>query len=251
MTSCGDDPIRPCAVVPTYDNPLTIRGVVLAIREHLCDVIVVDDGSAEQGRRVCRELETEGLARVRFREHNGGKGAAVKDGLDVARELGFTHVLQIDADHQHETDDIPRFLDAARAEPDALILGSPVFDDSAPWVRLMGRRITRFWTHVQTGGRIIDDPMCGFRVYPLDQALAVRVRGNAMDFDPEVAVKMHWRGTPILNLPTRVRYHPGSVSHFRQFTDNALLTWMHVRLCVLAVLRMLRRPLRRALADGG
>jgi glycosyltransferase involved in cell wall biosynthesis len=242
--------VRPCAVVPTYDNPATIRNVVLAIREYLADVIVVDDGSGPEAREACRQLVADGLAHVRFRDENGGKGAAVKTGIEIARELGFTHVLQMDADEQHDPDDIPHFLGEARLRPDALILGSPVFDDTAPTIRLLGRKITRFWTHVQTGGRVIDDPMCGFRLYPVGPTSAVRVRGNAMDFDPEVAVKLHWRGTPIVNLPTRVRYSAGGVSHFRQFTDNLLLAWMHTRLCCLALWRLIHPRSRRALPDG-
>ena len=231
--------VRACVVVPTYNNPDTLREVVMRAREHLGDVIVVDDGSSEPAASVARSLHQDRLAHVHRREHNGGKGAAVKDGLETARELGYTHALQVDADLQHEIGDIPRFLELARKNPDALILGSPVFDSTAPWLRLMARKITRFWVHVQTGGRVITDPMCGFRLYPVVRALAVKVRGNAMDFDPEIAVKMQWDGTPIVNLPTRVRYNQGGVSHFRQLRDNALLTWMHIRLTTCAVLRHL------------
>ena len=92
-----------CALlVPTYDNPLTVRKVVEAAREHIDDVIVVDDGSGPAGRRACEEIAAAGLAHVHHREHNGGKGAAVKTGFAVARELGFTHALQVDADGQHD-----------------------------------------------------------------------------------------------------------------------------------------------------
>ena len=53
------------------------------------------------------------------------------------------------------------------------------------------------------------------------------------DFDPEVAVRLAWRGVPILNLPTPVRYpskEEGGISQFRYLRDNVLLTWMHARL---------------------
>jgi glycosyltransferase involved in cell wall biosynthesis len=239
--------VRICAVVPTFNNPDTLRDVVVALRKHVTDVIVVDDGSGEPARSVCVGLADEGLALVHHRAQNGGKGAAVKDGLELAQKLGFTHALQIDADLQHEVDDIPRFLEAARQAKTALILGSPVFDDSAPASRLFWRKLTRFFVHVQTGGRVIRDPMCGFRVYPLSQTLAVRVSGNAMDFDPEVAVKLHWYGAPIENLPTRVRYRENGVSHFRMVKDNLLLTWMHIRLCFLAFIWNTRGRPRPAL----
>jgi glycosyltransferase involved in cell wall biosynthesis len=232
---------RPCILVPTYDNPATIRRVVVEARRHLEDVVVVDDGSAEEGRRAVESLGRDALARPVFRSKNGGKGAAVKTGFAAAREMGFTHALQVDADGQHALEDMPRFLEAARSNPQALVLGTPVFDASAPRVRLIGRKITQFFARLETFGRAIADPMCGFRVYPLATSIAARARGNAMDFDPEIAVRMVWAGVRVINLPTRVRYvsaADGGVSHFRMVRDNILLTWMHVRMVVGALLRI-------------
>ncbi len=234
---------RPCAVVPTYNNPATVRGVVERLRAHLSDVIVVDDGGDAEARAVLDGITRDGLAEVLRRDRNGGKGAAVKDGLRRADALGFTHALQVDADGQHALDDAPRLLDAARGDPAALVLGAPVFDASAPSVRMRARAITRFWTNVESGGRVIDDPMCGFRVYPVRAALAAGARGDAMDFDPEVAVRMVWGGVPVINVPTRVRYVPreeGGVSHFRLGRDNVLISWMHTRLMLLRIGRALR-----------
>ncbi len=231
---------RPVAVVPTYNNVRTIRGVVEALRRMLPDVIVVDDGSDPATRDAVRALETDELARTIRRDTNGGKGAAVKTGLTVARELGFTHALQVDADGQHELTDVPAFLDAARRSPRALVLGQPVFEQSAPLSRRLGRQITVFWTHLETGGRQIADPMCGFRVYPLE-AGGWQDCGSRMDFDIEVAVRMVWRGTPIINLPTRVKYlstSEGGLSSFRMLEDNLRIAWLHTRLVFRALLRI-------------
>src|SRR6185312_8048942 len=130
--------VRPCAIIPTYDNPRTIAAVVESVRAHLRDVIVVDDGSAEPTQRVLADLAARGDAQVIRRETNGGKGAAVKQGFAHALERGFTHALQIDADGQHCSADIPRFVEAARAQPEALILGAPQFSTDAPKARLWG-----------------------------------------------------------------------------------------------------------------
>ncbi len=240
---------RPCVLVPTYDNPATIRDVVTRARQHLPHVVVVDDGSGPEARAALDAIAAEGLAHLHRRARNGGKGAAVKDGFRVARGLGYTHALQVDADGQHAIEDIPKLLDAARARPEALVLGRPLFDESAPKARRIGREITRFWTRVEAGGPVIGDPMCGFRVYPLDAALRAGAWGDAMDFDPEIAVRMVWDGVPVENVPTRVRYIPraeGGVSHFRMVRDNALISWMHTRL-VLTKLARLVAPRRRAL----
>jgi glycosyltransferase involved in cell wall biosynthesis len=236
--------------VPTFDNPRTIRGVVERMRAHLADVIVVDDGSSGPGREAVEALARDGLARVLRRPRNGGKGAAVKSGFRFAAELGFTHCLQIDADGQHDTSDIPRFLDAATAQPDALVLGQPMFDGSAPSLRRRARLISRFLTDLQTGKRVIQDPLCGFRVYPVQAAIGVTGCGDRMDFDVEIAVRMIWDGCPVVNMPTHVRYltaAEGGVSHFRMFRDNLLISWAHTKLCTGALARLLTgRRLRRA-----
>ncbi len=231
---------RVCGLVPTYDNPRTVRAVVEPLATHVERVIVVDDGSGPAGRAAAESLARDGLAEVIRRPTNGGKGAAVKTGLRRAKELGFTHALQVDADGQHDVGDAPRFIAAARESPGALIAGQPVFDETAPRSRLHARKITRFWADLETGGRVIADPLCGYRVYPVEATLALRVYGDAMDFDPEVAVRLAWSGAPVVNLPTRVRYvsrADGGVSHFRLGRDNALISLMHSRLCIEAMTR--------------
>jgi glycosyltransferase involved in cell wall biosynthesis len=239
---------RPCAVIPTYDNPMTIGRVVAEVRRHLDDVVVVDDGSSGAGRTGVDAVERAGTARVVRRARNGGKGAAVKTGFRTAHELGFTHALQIDADGQHDTADIPRFLALAAERPDAAVLGHPVFDESTPRGRRAAHALTNFWTRVETGGPAITDPQCGYRVYPLVSACAVAAGADHMDFDIEIAVRLVWAGVPIVNVPTRVRYLPpaeGGVSHFRLFRDNLAITWMHTRLVVGSLFwRVLRAPRR-------
>lgn len=233
-------PFRACALIPTYDNPLTLRAVVESARRHVADVVVVDDGSGSEGRNVVEALSHESIARTVIRPRNGGKGAAVKTGFAFADEMGFTHAIQIDADGQHAVEDVPRFLEVARSNPDALVLGTPVFDASAPRSRRWGRKLSQFCCALETFGRVVADPLCGFRVYPIERAIRARAWGNAMDFDPEIAVRMVWAGVPVINLPTRVRYlarSAGGVSHFRMGRDNLLISWMHTRMITGAILR--------------
>jgi hypothetical protein len=166
-----------------------------------------------------------------------------------ARELGFTHAVLLDADGQHDLSDIPRFLSLARANPAALIAGRPLFDETAPTSRSVGRVISRLWAAVETGRPVIADPLCGFRVYPIEAALAARPLAQRMDFDNEIAVRMAWNGTPVVNVPTRVRYRTedeGGVSHYHLLWDNVRMSWMHTRLACQSPYRLLMR-----LARGG
>jgi polyprenyl-phospho-N-acetylgalactosaminyl synthase len=227
---------RCCVLVPTYDNPLTVRAVVEESLRHLRDVIVVDDGSGSGGRRACEQIAADELAIVHHRTENGGKGAAVKTGFAVARQRGFTHVLQIDADGQHDLGAIPRFLARAHEVPDAFVVGYPQYDDSAPAVRRWARKFTRFWVDLEAGRGVIRDSMIGFRVYPLDAVERIHVAGNRMDFDIEIAVRLAWSGIPIVNEPVNVRYldaAEGGVSHFQMFWDNARFSWLHSKLMTI------------------
>ena len=123
-------------------------------------------------------------------------------------------------------------------------MGQPVFDATQPWLRSYARQISVFWVNVETGGRVIHDPQCGFRVYPIAASIAAGARGDHMEFDQELAVRMVWHGTPVLNVPTRVRYRSaeeGGVSHFELVNDNLRISWLHLRLVLATARRAMAR----------
>jgi glycosyltransferase involved in cell wall biosynthesis len=235
--------IRPTAVIPVFDHPATVGGMVRSVRDAGLHCIVVDDGSGAECARVLDDIAAEGGERVTLvrRPRNGGKGAAVLDGLARAQALGYTHVLQIDADGQHDSGDIPAFLALARQHPEAVILGRPVFDESIPRYRAVGRWVTHLLTWVHTLSFEIRDTMCGFRVYPIDAVLALDASaplGRHMDFDIELLIRLHWRGLAFVSIPTRVRYPADGVSHYRMGRDNALVMYMHLRLFLGMIARL-------------
>ena len=168
------------------------------------------------------------------RKKNGGKGAAVQTGLAQALMQGWSHALQVDADGQHDLNDVARMLEQSKNQPKALISGQPIYDESISKGRYYGRFITHFWVYIETLSTDIKDSMCGFRVYPLDgynRLMQANTQlGNKMDFDIEVMVKMHWQQVPIIFVPTKVHYPENGLSHFHVFDDNVLISLMHTRL---------------------
>ncbi|WP_417067223.1 glycosyltransferase family 2 protein [Niveibacterium terrae] len=244
-----------CALVPVFNHQDAVGAVVHALLGHGLPVLLVDDGSDEACAAVLRALAAASPERVSLlvRRENGGKGAALIDGLRRAAELGFTHVLQIDADGQHDTGDVPRFLEAARQTPAAFICGCPEYDASVPKGRLYGRYLTHVWVWINTLSLRITDSMCGLRVYPLAPTLkligSVRI-GRRMDFDTEILVRLDWAGVAIRNLATRVCYPRDGVSHFRPLADNVAISWMHTRL-FFGMLVRLPRLLARLLRGQG
>lgn len=235
---------RVTAVIPVYNHELAVPAVAAALRSHGLPVVLVDDGSSEACRLALEKLARETGDRLVRLPVNGGKGAAVIAGLREALAQGFTHALQVDADGQHDLRDVPRFLEAARREPEAVICGRPVFDASIPKARFLFRYITHALVWLQTlSFSAVRDSMCGFRLYPVLTVLEVVDRdgvGRRMDFDVELLVKLVWRGRVLRWLDTRVSYPTDGISHFRMLYDNLRLAGMHVRL----VLGMLwRAPL--------
>ena len=234
---------KPVAVIPCYNHPQTIGLMVDSVRAHGLHVIVVDDGCEPGCARVLDDLaavQSTGMTLVRL-PVNQGKGGAMMAGLRQALALGFSHALQIDADGQHDVADIDKFLAAAAQHPEAVICGVPVYDASVPKGRLYGRYLTHVWVWINTLSLDIRDSMCGYRVYPLQPAVQLidQVKlGRRMDFDPELLVRLHWRGVPIVSLPTRVSYPLDGVSHFKMLWDNVLISRMHARLFLGMLLRL-------------
>ena len=232
-------------LIPSYNPGARALDTVKAARAHWDPVWVIVDGSTDGSAEALTALAQDdpGL-RVLVRAHNGGKGAALLDGLLAAQRQGFTHALTLDADGQHPADRIAAFMQASAAAPQAMILGDPVFDASAPPIRLRGRKIANWWTHLVTLRAGIHDSLFGFRVYPIAPLVGVMRHTHWMrrfDFDPEAAVRLSWRGIPAINLPAPVRYFSkadGGVSHFNYWRDNVLLTSMYTRLIGGFLLRL-------------
>ncbi len=221
------------AIIPHYNHSKTISNVVNKLTALKLAVIVVDDGSTPQEKENLSSLALLQNVQVIYRAENGGKGAAVKDALNIAFEQGFQYALQVDADGQHNLDDIPQFFAKLAQNPTAIICGKPVYGEDAPKARLYGRKITDFWNMLNTLSMDIKDGMCGFRIYPLNSIIPILSNeqiGNRMDFDTEILVKAHWYQIPMLWVETPVKYAEDGISHFQGFRDNWLISKMHARL---------------------
>jgi len=230
-------------LVPSYNTGPRLLSTVKEALGYWQPVWVVVDGSTDGSELAVVELaRSEPGLRVIVLPRNGGKGAAVLVGSEAAQRMEFTHALVMDADGQHPADRIGDFMQESQAKPAALVLGRPVFGPEAPLVRLKGRQISVNLVHWETFGQGIDDPLYGFRVYPLVPLLRVlrSTRGaRRYDFDPEVAVRLFWAGTSTVNIAASCRYlsrAEGGVSHFHYVRDNVRMVWLHTRLITELVL---------------
>lgn len=223
-----------CVLIPVYNHEHAMPVVIERVRALDLDCIMINDGSNAACTQVLEQLAQQ-YDNVQLIQHqyNQGKGAAFKTGLREAARQGYSHVIQIDADGQHDVADITRFIALAQLNPQAIINGIAMYDESVPKHRLYGRYLTHFWVWVNTLSFAIKDSMCGFRLYPVQATLDVINRkrvGDRMDFDTEILVRSHWSGIPVIALPTRVHYPMDGVSHFKLLRDNVMITRMHTRL---------------------
>lgn len=236
---------KPLVLIPVFNHELAVVATVESVLQQGLPLLLIDDGSGPACERVLQQLAQTHAPSVRLHRlaTNAGKGAAIKAGLLQAQQLGYSHALQLDADGQHESDDIPNFLAAAQQQPQVLVAGCPLYDASVPKLRFYGRYLTHVWVWINTLSLSIKDTMCGFRVYPVAPSVALIKRqamGNRMEFDSEMMVHWFWQGGAVINIPTRVKYPPGGVSHFHALRDNWLITKMHTRLFFGMLLRLPR-----------
>jgi glycosyltransferase involved in cell wall biosynthesis len=242
-------------LIPSYNPGGRVLSTVQEARQHWNPVWVIVDGSTDGSAEQLQALAaTDPGLRICVLPENQGKGAAVLAGITLAAQQGFTHALCMDSDGQHPAALIPQFMAASQAAPESMVLGVPIFDASAPALRVKGRKISNWWANLETFWAGIGDSLYGFRVYPISQLRGVMLRQRWMrrfDFDPEAAVRLCWNGVSPVNLPAPVKYlsrEDGGISHFRYWRDNRLLTWMHLRLMTEFILRLPLFCLKRIFA---
>lgn len=248
--------IKLCIAIPNYNHGKTIDKLLTQLADYQLPCLLVDDGSDSETKSLLKAAADKftWITLVTL-PHNLGKGGAMQAAFTHAKALGYTHLLQIDADGQHNTQDIPRLLEKHRLYPDALITGVPVYDASVPRSRLYGRKVTQFWVTVETLSTQIQDAMCGFRIYPIAPTMQVIRQQNVgmrMDFDIAILVRLAWQGVTIISIPTHVSYPVDGISHFQLWRDNLRISRMHTRLffgMLLRLPRLVKRKLQKTPAN--
>ena len=216
-----------CILIPVYRHVQPLARVLAQIAAYRVPCIVVDDHNEPPLADQPPWVDV-----LRLPVHSG-KGVACVEGARRADAQGFSHVILMDADDQHDSGDIPRMMDLMRAHPQAMILGRPLFDASAPWSRRFGRLISNAWAWIETLSFDIKDSLFGYRLIPLAPFLKIAAGaplGQRMDFDPDLVVRLFWAGVPVVTFDTRVRYPEDGISNFNLRRDNLRLICLHTRL---------------------
>ncbi len=229
-------------VIPNYNHDLVIEDTIKDLIPFALPIILVDDGSRQSTQDILEQIAHKyELVTLIRRAENGGKGAAVDTGIKTAQQMAISHVIQVDADGQHNLSDIDTLVAESKAYPNALISGSPVYDESISKGRYYGRYLTHFWVYIETLSFKIKDSMCGFRIYPVSAYIELTNKvklGTRMDFDIEVMVRLFWQDVDIRFINTKVCYPENGVSHFNVWRDNILISKMHSKLFFGMLIRL-------------
>ena len=235
------DPPQIIIVIPVYNHANTLRDVVTrCIRVHN-RVMVVDDGSSDGGADTLEGLEVDIIRHSK----NFGKGVAILSAAKKALRSGITHMVTVDADGQHDPEDLRHFIPELEAHPDAIIVGKRDFHGAyVPESSRVGRAISNFWLLAETG-RSLGDAQSGFRAYPIDLFKHLNLRERRYSFEIEVLVKAAWAGIELREIDISI-YYPSPaerVSHFHLFWDNLRLSLLNARLIMRAVIPLPHRKI--------
>ena len=236
--------IKGCVIVPTYNNEKTLKRVIDGVLEYAqgCEIIVVNDGSTDSTAAILNAYNNQ-VNLVTYVQ-NKGKGNALKLGFKKAIELGFENAITIDSDGQHYPDDIPVFIQAAIANPGALLMGARNMEQAGvPSKSSFGNKFSNFWYKIETG-ITLPDTQTGYRLYPLEPLKKLRLFTSKFETEIEVIVKLAWKGVKVLPVNVKVLYDPNErVSHFRPFKDFTRISILNTYLVTLTLLYFLPKRL--------
>ncbi len=198
-----DKPSSICVVIPAYNADKTIGHVVRGVQKYVPLVIVADDGSTDNTAGYAAAAGAE----VIRSDKNRGKGHALKVLFRVAIERGFDAAISIDADSQHDTEDLPRFIREHEKNPHDLITGSRTLTvANMPRARYNAMQVARFYISL-AANQFIDDTQCGFRLYPLELIKKLRLVTEGYVTEAEILIKAGDMGIRIRSVTIGAIYN--------------------------------------------
>jgi glycosyltransferase involved in cell wall biosynthesis len=220
-------------VVPVFNNERTVVKVVKEILGMNLPVLVINDGSTDSSSLGLADLP---VSRIEF-PVNRGKGVAIRAAFNWAKKNNFSHIITIDADGQHDPQDIPHFIEKIGKFPGRVIIGKRHFNMDVPGKSRFGRAWSNLWTRI-VSGKTTPDSQSGFRAYPAGLLADMKFLGRRYEFEVEVLARAAWAGLEFDWVDVSVHYFQGPerVSHFKPLRDN-------VRISIIYTLLVLRRLL--------
>ena len=210
------------AVIPAFNEAKQIAPVIQQTRKYVSEVVVIDDGSADETSAVARQAG----AHVIVHPQNQGKGASILTGLDYFRDSGADAVMLLDADGQHDPVEIPQFV--AKAASAGLVVGTRMMHtDNMPRARRWTNQFMS-WLTGKLARQPVPDSQCGYRLLRREVLPALKFSTARFETETEMLIQAGRAGHRIESVPIRTIYLPGRRSHIRPIVDT-------VRFCKMVV----------------
>lgn len=194
--------MKVCVVIPTFNESKAIARLVRAIMRKGHDIVVIDDGSADDTAKIASK---EGALVIRHPK-NKGKGAAIKSGFRYALNTNCDAVIIMDGDGQHDPEDIGRFVEAAKTTDADMIIGNRMDEPLAmPWVR----RVTNTWMSSfisNISGQTIPDTQCGYRLIKRRLLKDLPLVSSKYETESEILIRAGKDNFKILSIPIKSIY---------------------------------------------
>ncbi len=206
-------------VIPTYNNETTISQVAQKALKNGIDVLVINDGSTD---KTSDELSKISGINIISIPENYGKGNALREAFKWAIKNGYTNLISIDADGQHDPAEIPKFIKQMEENENCIIIGTRDFCSAkVPLASRLGRKYSNLAFRLVTGISLTDT-QSGFRLYPLKKLSPLISNKDRYDFEMDVLLNAVITGFQVREIKISVHYSKktGKTSSFKPFLDS-------------------------------
>lgn len=213
---------RIAILIPAYNEEKYIKDVIESCFKYGFDIIVVDDGSTDGTLKTAESIIAPENLKIITIKHpvNMGKGQSLKTGFNYIINNNYSGVITIDADGQHDANEIKIFLKVIETEKPDLIIGNRMGNTKRmPFIRLATNAFTS-WIISCIAREKVRDVQSGFRYINSEVLKNVKLETHNFDTEPELIIKSAWSGYSIKNIPISTIYHKDFTSTVNPFTDT-------------------------------
>ncbi|HOK40297.1 MAG TPA: glycosyltransferase family 2 protein [bacterium] len=189
-------------IIPVFNEEKTLNQIINKVEKVPLkkEIIVVDDGSTDNSRKIILELEKQGRIKAVFSEKNQGKGSAIK--LGIKNASGDIMIIQ-DADLEYDPMEIPIVVEPIIKEETDVCYGSRILKKENNWSTIffyIGGRFVSLITSILFFKKVTDEPTC-YKAFKSSLVKNLELESNGFELEPELTAKLFRLGCRYKEVP--------------------------------------------------